>query len=251
VFLRLKAQSCEAQTAAGSISYSLSRSPRRKILTIYVKDDQRVCVLAPLFLSDQKIQHFVQRKAQWIVKHLNRFQSRFPQTARHGYRDGEEFLFLGQGYRLCYVPSELKRMKMELSVSGFEACVPLCMPHDQIEEKIKKAFFVWYRNQARKIVGERLPFWAQKLDVDIQKVVVRSQKRIWGSCYYRQKRININWKIAMLPLEVIDYIIVHELCHFYVPNHSKRFWAKVKSFFPHYESSEQWLQEHEALTRLH
>ncbi len=250
MFVRLKAQSCEAQTAAGLISYSLSRSPRRKNLTIYVKEDRHVRVLAPLLLGNKHIERFIQKKAHWIVRSLERLAARFPKTYQHSFRDGEEFLFLGQSYRLCYVPSDAKRIKMSFNGSRFEALVPISMSWEKIEESIKKALVVWYKVEAKRTVEERLPVWTKKLDLKIERVVVRTQKRIWGSCYYRLKRININWKIVMMPLKVVDYILIHELCHFYVANHSKRFWDKVRSIDPHYKVSEQWLKEYEAMTRL-
>lgn len=250
MFLRLKAQSCEAKTAAGSFFYFLCRSPRRKTLTIYVKEDRSIRVLSPLFLNNQKIESFIQRKASWILKSLKKQESRQLERKKRFYKDGETFLFLGQSYPLCYVPSEGQRTRIHFAGSRFEALVPLHMPCDRIEGYVKKAFFVWYKNQAKKIIEERLLVWRQKLDIQDEKVVVRSQKRIWGSSYYKTKRININWKVVMTPLYVIDYVIVHELCHFFVPNHSQRFWDKVKNVFPGYQDSEHWLKEHEALTRL-
>ena len=250
MFLRLKAQSCEAKTAAGLICYSLSRSPARKTLTIYVKEDRAVHVRAPLFLNNREIIRFVERKAHWIVKSQKKLEARFSQIQRHSYRDGEQFLFLGHKYPLLYVPSQRKRIKMDFKNARFEAFVPLEMPCDQIEGNIQKALVSWYQTQAKRIVRERVPFWAQKLNVHIKKLTVRTQKRIWGSCYYKKGSVNINWKIVMAPLEVLDYIIVHELCHFFAPNHSRRFWDKVRSTFPDYGRSEAWLKEHEVLTRL-
>lgn len=250
MFLRLEAQRCEAKTAAGLIRYSLIRSSRRKTLTICVKADKAVRVLAPLFLNDNDIANFIQRKAFWIVKSVEKLDSRLRRSSSHHYQDGEKFLFLGESYPLCYVPSEAKRVKIDFNNSRFEALVPFHLLCGQAEAKIKKAFFIWYRNQAKKVVDERLRHWRQRLDADVKQVVIRTQKRIWGSSYYRTKRININWKIVMMPLDVIDYVIVHELCHLFIPDHSKRFWDKVKSVFPKYQDSEQWLKEHEGLTQL-
>jgi len=250
VSLRLEVQRCEAKTAAGLIRYSLFRSPRRKSLTICVKADKEVHVFAPLFLSKRKILDFVQKKAFWIVKSAQKLESRFANRLLHHYCDGERFLFLGKEHLLCYVPSKLKRLKVERRDPRIEVSVPIAMPCDQIEKMVQKALFAWYRHEAQRVVKERALFWRQKLNIDVNKMVVRSQKRIWGSSYHRTKRVNINWKIIMAPLEVIDYVIVHELCHFSVPNHSRSFWEKVKDILPGYEDAENWLKEHEALTYL-
>jgi predicted metal-dependent hydrolase len=78
------------------------------------------------------------------------------------------------------------------------------------------------------------------------KIAVKTQKRIWGSCHPRTKTINLNWMLVLAPLEVIDYVVVHELSHLDVPNHSRRFWKRVSGVMPDYRRQVQWLKEHAA-----
>ena len=80
------------------------------------------------------------------------------------------------------------------------------------------------------------------MKLEVGEVNVRTQRRIWGSCHPRTKKIFLNWQIIMAPIEVIDYVIVHELCHLLVANHSKRFWSKVARFKPDYKEQIRWLR---------
>ncbi|MCK5215931.1 MAG: M48 family metallopeptidase, partial [Candidatus Omnitrophica bacterium] len=75
-----------------------------------------------------------------------------------------------------------------------------------------------------------------------RKIAVRTQKRIWGSCSKSQQRINLNWCLIMASLPVIDYVVVHELCHLGVANHSGRFWKKSEKIFPDHKIRKKWLR---------
>lgn len=218
-------------------------------MAISVDRQARVRVFAPTLMSEKRIIDFIHQKSHWITKKVKEFEARFPLLPKHHYRDGEEFLFLGKPYLLRYVPSDKKRIKIEID-HCLEAFVPVNMPWEKSEHSLKRAILSWYRQQAERIVGERLPLWVQKLGLSPQKVRVRTQKRIWGSCYFKTRTININWKIVMAPLEVVDYIILHELCHLHAPNHSKRFWSKVRSIFPHFKDCEKWLKDNEGRMTL-
>lgn len=242
--LRSTVQKSEVTTPFGIIGYSLCRSSKRRTLAIAVDHHAQVRVFAPTCVHEKRVTQFIHEKSRWIIEKVREFEQRLPLLAKHHYIDGEEFLFLGKKYFLRYVPSEKKRVKIEVS-DCLEAFVSVEVPWDRVEGCVKRAIFSWYRQQAKRIVNERLPLWTEKLGMSPHKIAIRTQKRIWGSCYYRTRTININWKIVMAPLEVIDYIILHELCHLHAPNHSKRFWSKVRSLLPHFKDCEKWLKENE------
>ena len=102
----------------------------------------------------------------------------------------------------------------------------------------------WYRRQAEEILGSRLFHYARLIGVEPKKIAVRTQKRLWGNCDYRTRTIHLNWQIVLAPLEVMDYVVVHELCHLIVPNHSKRFWQRVEKTMPDFKKHKQWLKDH-------
>ena len=92
-----------------------------------------------------------------------------------------------------------------------------------------------HKEHARQVVSERLVYWNQFYNVSYGRVAIRDQRSRWGSCSSKQN-LNFNYRIVFLPPELIDYIIVHELCHLLEMNHSPRFWAHVARAFPHYEA---------------
>ena len=108
---------------------------------------------------------------------------------------------------------------------------------------IRPKMIQWYQQQAKEIIGGRVWHYARIMNVQPQTIAIRNQRRIWGSCDYRKKSIRLNWQIVMTPLSVIDYVVVHELCHLAVPNHSPRFWRKVAQVIPDYLHRQKWLKD--------
>lgn len=86
---------------------------------------------------------------------------------------------------------------------------------------------------AEKLIRERLFYWSNLLNLPVKKVAIRNQKTRWGSCSSRGN-LNFNYKIIFLPVCLMDYIIVHELCHLKELNHSKKFWQLVEKQIPNY-----------------
>ena len=100
-----------------------------------------------------------------------------------------------------------------------------------------------YRELARAVIGQRVPYFAAKMGVTYGRISIRDQKTRWGSCSGRGN-LNFNWKLVLMPPEVLDYVVVHELAHRKQMNHSPLFWAEVGRVLPDYESRRRWLKEH-------
>ena len=120
--------------------------------------------------------------------------------------------------------------------------VPRGLSESQRQEKIKEKIVKWYRAQAEEILGVRIFHYSRILGVEPKKIAIRTQKRLWGNCDYNTKTIHLNWQIILSPLKVIDYVIVHELCHLIVPDHSRRFWKKVADVMPDFKEYKKWLR---------
>ncbi len=97
--------------------------------------------------------------------------------------------------------------------------------------------------KARAYIPERVKFYAPQVGVTYGRVTIRSQKTLWGSCSAKGN-LNFNCLLMLAPPEVIDSVVVHELCHRKVMNHSARFYAKVLRVFPDYRKWHGWLKEH-------
>lgn len=210
-------------------NYILERKPV-KHARIRVNESKSVRVIVPDSFSDQEIDALLNQKEKWIAEKLAFFNDRKESIALHS----NQILFLGEKYSFYHF-SELKR-KVIISHehktirSGLELLDPA---------KLEK----WYRKQARKIILERLETYSNKHGFVYNKVYIRAQKSKWGNCS-RKKNLSLNWRLIKAPLFVIDYIIVHELVHTEMLNHTKQFWMKLKLIFPDYKKAVNWLDKY-------
>lgn len=94
---------------------------------------------------------------------------------------------------------------------------------------------------ARELINARAAYWAAALGVRYNRVSVKAQRTLWGSCS-RRGNLNFNWRLAEAPPETLDYVVIHELCHLREMNHSKRFWAHVEAACPDYMARRRWLR---------
>jgi len=99
-----------------------------------------------------------------------------------------------------------------------------------------------YRQAAREYIPKRADFYAEKIGVTYGKIRIAEQKTRWGSCS-QKGTLSFNWKLMLAPPRVLDYVIVHELCHLKEMNHSQRFWELVESILPDYKEQRKWLKE--------
>jgi predicted metal-dependent hydrolase len=99
------------------------------------------------------------------------------------------------------------------------------------------------RQGARELVSALAEEEAARLGVAYERIRIGGQRTLWGSCSSRGT-LSFNWRLVLAPPEVLDYVVVHELCHLRVPNHSRRFWALVERHRPHWREQRAWLREH-------
>lgn len=102
---------------------------------------------------------------------------------------------------------------------------------------------VWYKNEARNVISLRARKYAQEMGQTFGEIHIRDQKSRWGSCS-SARNLNFNWRLVMAPEWVMDYVIIHELCHLTHMNHSAQFWELVAHYMPDYQAAKQWLKAH-------
>ncbi|MFN3599629.1 MAG: M48 family metallopeptidase, partial [Aquificaceae bacterium] len=113
----------------------------------------------------------------------------------------------------------------------------------------KEVFIKWYKEKAYEKISERVEWYARMAGFKYNKVSITDAEKRWGSCSPKGN-LNFSWRLIMAPLRVIDYVVVDELCHLEIKNHSKAFWIKVKTLMPDYRDCEMWLKEYGYLLRL-
>jgi predicted metal-dependent hydrolase len=99
------------------------------------------------------------------------------------------------------------------------------------------------RTAARELVSALAEKEAERIGVEYRRIRIGGQRTLWGSCS-PGGTLSFNWRLVLAPLEVLDYVVVHELCHLRVPNHSRRFWALVERHRVHWRQQRDWLRDH-------
>ena len=212
------------------------RSDRRTLL-LQVTPDASLIVRAPKKVSEETILTFVQNKIKWILYHQKKARESYRPFVKREFVDGETFLYLGDWHMLSVVhdgmpPLVLKENQFLLSKSFLSDA--------------KKVFGQWYRKKAREVFLDRVRYYAETAGLRFQKMRVSGARKRWGSCGPKGT-LNLSWRLIMAPMEVIDYVVVHELVHLEVRNHSRNFWDKVRIFYPNHQSAEHWLKANSRL----
>ena len=210
---------------------NLVRAKRRTIALI-VERDGSLTVRAPRRATLNDIYGFIQEKTDWILRSREKLKAIKP-IPKKAYVDGERFLFLGQEYELRLVPPQRTALKLD---GGFTLST-------SAQERGELAFTKWYKTQALTIFTERVNHYANLHGLIPKEVKVNSAKTRWGSCT-SAGTLNFTWRLVMAPLEVIDYVVLHELAHLKVKNHSPRFWKLVESLCPDFKHHRKWLRDH-------
>jgi predicted metal-dependent hydrolase len=214
---------------------------RRKTLAIQVYPDQRVSVRAPHGSALDTIATIVGKRAGWIVKQQQRFASYAPPTVLpREYVSGESYRYLGRQYRLKVLdgtPEQVTLGRTDLFVTV----------RNKEPQRVQRVLEQWYRTEAHRIFAERLQACFGRVDylgVPYPTLSIRRMKTRWGSCG-RNGRILLNLRLIQAPIESIDYVVVHELCHLKEHNHSKRYYALLDTAMPDWRERRQRLNAYE------
>jgi predicted metal-dependent hydrolase len=214
------------------VRIDVERTNRKKTVSFQVGPG-RVRVIAPKRLGNREIRRMLEKREPWIREQLLFQQSR-PKPKE--YVSGEPFTYLGKTYPLRVLTAGSPGVKLKngrLSVS---------VPHSpDAGQGVREQLVTWYWNCAQRLLGEKTRARALALGVIPKSVSVRHYKSRWGSCGARGD-IRYNWHIIMAPPGIVDYVVVHEVCHLRHLNHSRDFWHCVESQFPGYRDCRNWLK---------
>jgi predicted metal-dependent hydrolase len=212
---------------------------KRKSIAFIIERDGSLVVRAPLQASDETIRRLVESKADWIRVTQEKARKLGPAPVRKKFVDGEIFFYLGQAYRLDIV----KGRKTELHLDGSFKMSPTT------RLKSRLAFENWYKKHAKALIPGRVSQLAAQYGFDFQQIRITSARTRWGSCSSRGT-LSFTWRLVMAPEDMIDYVIVHELVHLRIPNHSREFWRQVGLIMPDYKEKRLWLKRNAAVLTL-
>lgn len=219
------------------------KTNRKKSASIQLIDGQ-VRVRAPRTLSDKRINDLIKKRTPWIKEKLEAYSNR-PKVIEKKYIDGEIFFYLNKKYPLKIIESDQTAVKLQNG--SFQVSLSNASLNKNL--KVQSLLSDWYRLHAFRYLQERTDKIGNTIGVLPSSVSVKNYKSRWGSCSSNGV-IDYNWKIIQAPKKVIDYVIVHELCHLIEHNHSPRYWSHVEKFIPTWRESRDWLKENSDFLKL-
>lgn len=210
---------------------------KRKSFELRVEPPGIVKVVAPKSAKEAEVLELVESKARWINQKLSEIRELESRRCHREYKDGEAFLYLGRNWPLEVVlDSAVAKPFVSLDAGS------LRIVSDRADkEHLSAVLEKWYRQRAVEKIKERLCHYGKIVGVEPNAVRIKNQKKRWGSCS-SLGNLNFNWRCIMAPIEVIDYIVVHELCHLVHMNHSSKYWALVGRIMPDYQNYRDWLR---------
>lgn len=212
------------------------RSNRKKTASVEL-DGRFVRVRVPEFLSEDQVRRLINQKSGWIRSKLGEFNKR-PAVRKKEYVSGENFPILGKNHRLKVVENS-NSSSVQLK-DGY--LIVTLMTGQSKPSNIQTLIEDWFRSLAEERLTEKTERYSKIIGVKPTSVSVKSYKSRWGSCS-KSGEIFFNWKIIVAPNKIVDYVVIHELCHLREHNHSRQFWRHVERYAPDWKESRRWLQE--------
>lgn len=212
---------------------------RRKTVALVIDLDGSLIVRAPLRLSQQRIMEIINQKASWIRSRRAQIINRQAASITHKFLPGEKFWYLGQRYSLQFVANGTTPLVLSTHF----------LLDQRYQPRAGQIFETWYRKQARLVFTERVSLVARQLGIEYHRLRLSSARTRWGSCS-SLGTISLVWRLVMAPISVIDYVVLHELMHIRVHNHSKTFWNQIESVMPDYRTHINWLKSNGNQLRL-
>ncbi len=188
-------------------------------------------IICPYFSSQKFLENIIIKNKGWIEKKVEEDKKR--EHFLKQLKEGKYIFFLGKKLKI-----ELRENnKNKLEIVKNKIFVYTSKNNKGNNEFLKK----WLRDTAVRYLYERTKKMSEKTKISYKNLKIKTYKARWGSCNPNSE-IFLNWKLIMLPKDIIDYVIIHELSHIIEPNHSKSFWSLVKSFDPNYKDKDKWLK---------
>ena len=202
----------------------------RRSISLIIKNNGDFIVRAPLKINEKKIFEFIKLKTRWIVN--KRIEALDNRPKLLNLENDEIIKLLGVEYVVSIQPiSRAKICENKIILPAVNS---------------KETFVKFLKKYAKKHIENRTAVLAKKFNLSYCCVSISSAKTCWGSCSFNNK-LHFTYKLMFCPPEVVDYVILHELCHTKVKNHSLHFWNLVSQYNPNYKEMEKWLKNNKAI----
>ncbi len=199
------------------ITYSVKKSNKAKYVRLKINLDGEIHLIVPRFVSISQAEELMFIKNKAILKNYQNIQNKL-----------RKFYFLGNELKVV-TGNNLRQSKTSLILDN-----KLLILNTNKVENIRKLYNDWLKKEAERYIPKRVEYFSGKAGFVYNKVVIRGQKNRWGSCS-SNGTLSFNYKLMYFNNKIIDYVVVHELCHLKEMNHSKKFWKLVEAIMPDYK----------------
>lgn len=218
-----------------TIGYNLIYK-KRTTIGIYIDLYGNVEVQVPKDTSEESVLQLLEKKWNWIQQNIKEMKERTGENKDKVFNQGKNFLYLGNGYPIqIFQDIDIKKDYVVFESDKLNIYVK---QHD--DERIKQALKRFYYKSCKSLVEKRIQSYQNKFKFKPRSIDISDNMSSWGTCNSKLQ-LTFNWKLAMAPLEVIDYVVVHEMCHMVHMNHDRSFWRLVGKIIPDYEQNQNWL----------
>ena len=224
-----------------TIEYTVVRSARRKkTVEITLDPQQGVVVRSPARTPRRELADLVSKRAKWILRKATK---NILHPSPRSFTDGETLFYLGDETPIITEIAADRSITITLIDNAFRIATPAGIAEEQRAAASRETLERWYRREATRLLPEIVARWQSKVSrKKPSQVLIRSQRKRWGSCS-SDGSIRLNWRIIMAEPELIDYVVVHELAHLAVMDHSPRYWKQVERALPDYRARRHRLNE--------
>ncbi|MBU0908527.1 MAG: M48 family metallopeptidase [Proteobacteria bacterium] len=220
------------------IDYQLLPGTDRKTTDIVIERNGIIAVRPPIGFSPEQVDAVVESKRMWIYRNLAEWRDLNATAVVREWVNGESFLYLGSSYRLSLVAAG---QDTDLMLKDGRFCLRRDIVETGGEHAAKAAFEAFYCRKGQERIAKRVHYFAPKVGVIPSSVMVKDTGYRWATCSVNGK-LSFHWKCMMAPPKIIDYIIVHELCHMHHRDHNDAFWNEVDKIMPDYFERKEWLR---------
>lgn len=219
------------------IEYQLLPGVDRQTTDIVIERDGVITVRPPRRMTPEQVDEIVLSKRMWIYRNLAEWRELNATRVIREWVSGESFLYLGSNYRLQLVADQDEPLKLK----DGRFCLLRSVVESGGHEAAHQAFETFYKNKGLSRIQKRVAFFAARVGVAAGSVQIKDLGYRWASCM-KNGDLHFHWKCLMAPLTIIDYIIVHELCHLHHRDHSEAFWNEVDKVLADYRERKDWLR---------
>jgi predicted metal-dependent hydrolase len=221
------------------VPYELIFTGRKKTIELTIDLNKHLTVKAPNGMSDDALTANLFRKAKWIINNMDKMDDVVLHESNKEFVSGEKYLLRGRRYRLKVSKGETATLKFRNG--RFIATVPEHTPESEYNNLLRPLFLEYYQQKAEQVINERVKRHLKYFDDEPSLIKIQDLRGKWGNCS-KTNQLRFNWRIVMAKTSIIDYVVVHELCHLKHKNHAKEYWESIKTIMPDYEQKKEWLR---------